>query len=78
MWTVRDDRLHRHVQTPDFASSLALAVRIGAIADELDHHPDLAVRWGALEIAIWTHTAGGVTRLDVEFAARCEALLTAT
>lgn len=55
-------------KTPDFASALAFAVRLGAVADERDHHPDILVGWGKASVLWTTHDAGGITRLDLDLA----------
>lgn len=61
---------------PDFASALALAVRLGMIAEKRDHHPDIKIGWGKLEVLWTTHDAGGITRLDLELAEATEKLAT--
>jgi 4a-hydroxytetrahydrobiopterin dehydratase len=51
------------------------AVRIGEMAEQQQHHPDLHVSWGKLGVEIWTHKIGGLTESDFVFAAKCDALL---
>jgi 4a-hydroxytetrahydrobiopterin dehydratase len=41
---------------------------IGFVAEAADHHPDLAVSWGKVQVKLWTHSAGGVTASDMELA----------
>ena len=55
-----------------FADAMDAAVRIGAIAEEQQHHPDLTVSWGRLQVEIWTHKIGGLTESDFVFAAKCD------
>ncbi len=50
------------------------AQRIGEMAEEQQHHPDLHVAWGRLTVDIWTHKIGGLTESDFVFAAKCDAL----
>lgn len=64
--------LQRRYALPDFAAALGLANRIGAIAEEQNHHPDLYVAWGVLEVKIWTHAIDGLTESDFVLAAKCE------
>lgn len=59
----------------NFAQALSAAVRVGAIAEEQQHHPDLLVAWGKLGVEIWTHKIGGLTESDFIFAAKCDDLL---
>jgi 4a-hydroxytetrahydrobiopterin dehydratase len=63
------------MQTSDFAESLALAVRIGCLAEKHDHHPDLDVRWGKLHVFWSTHDTGGLSTLDLQLASATDAIL---
>ena len=72
-WTVVDDHhLERTYTVQDFAQALALVNRIGAIAEEQNHHPDIALAWGRVGVTIWTHTINGLSRSDFVFAAKCD------
>lgn len=64
------DRLAAHYRTDDFASALALADAIGAAAEAADHHPDLRLGWGYVEVRLHSHDADGITRRDLALAAR--------
>ena len=66
-------RLTRTFATPNFAAALALANRIGALAEAADHHPLLTVEWGRVVAQWWTHAIGGLHRNDFIMAARCDA-----
>lgn len=68
--------LARTYRFDDFAGALRAADRIGAMADEQQHHPDLHVSWGSLGVEIWTHKIGGLTESDFIFAAKCDGLVT--
>lgn len=59
----------------DFNETMQAAQRIGVMADEQQHHPDLQVAWGRLGVEIWTHKIGGLTESDFIFAAKCDALI---
>ena len=72
-WTVVDDHhLHNEYALDDFAEALAFTNRIGAIAEEQNHHPDICLAWGKVAITIWTHKIDGLTESDFVFAAKCE------
>jgi len=58
----------------DFASALAVAVRIGCFAEKRDHHPDVELGWGRLRVVWSTHDAGGVTQLDLDAAEATDAM----
>jgi 4a-hydroxytetrahydrobiopterin dehydratase len=64
----------RTYKFPDFASALGFVVRIGCLAEKMDHHPDIQLGWGKVRVLWTTHDAGGVTRLDIELAAATDGL----
>jgi len=66
--------LRRDFRFKDFVGAMAFAVRVGEVAEEQQHHPDLYVAWGTVGVEIWTHKIGGLTESDVVFAAKCDAL----
>ena len=54
----------------DFADALAYVNAVGALAEEMDHHPDIDIRWNTVTLRLSTHSAGGLTQLDLELARR--------
>ena len=58
----------REYATDGWPTTLMLVNAIGFFAEAADHHPDLAVSWGKVQVKLWTHSAGGVTASDVELA----------
>ena len=74
-WTGDDAGIHRTVELPSFRDAVAAIVAIGDVAEEMDHHPDVDLRWRTLHLTLVTHSAGGVTELDLELARRIDALL---
>jgi 4a-hydroxytetrahydrobiopterin dehydratase len=74
-WSVIDGHHLRRVYLfDDFVSALALVNRIGALAEEQGHHPDLELSWGKVGVEIWTHKIGGLTESDFVLAAKIERL----
>jgi 4a-hydroxytetrahydrobiopterin dehydratase len=71
---VREHHLHRKYEFPDFVSALAFVNRVGQLAEEQGHHPDIALAWGKVEVTIWTHKIDGLTESDFILAAKIEAL----
>jgi 4a-hydroxytetrahydrobiopterin dehydratase len=69
------DRISKEYGFPDFASALAFVVRVGCIAEKLDHHPDIELGWGRVKTAWSTHDAGGITELDLRAADAADAVL---
>jgi 4a-hydroxytetrahydrobiopterin dehydratase len=74
-WTGDGGGLHRTVELPTFRDAVAAIVAIADVAEELDHHPDVDLRWRTLHLTLATHSAGGVTDLDLQLARRIDALL---
>lgn len=74
-WRVADGRLRRTVTCPTFRDAIELVRRVADIAEELDHHPDIDIRWRTVHLALWTHDRGGITEFDVEEARRIDRLL---
>ncbi|MGY1634712.1 4a-hydroxytetrahydrobiopterin dehydratase [Geodermatophilus sp. SYSU D01186] len=74
LWSGDGDGLRRSVELPGFPDAVAALVRIGFVAEEMDHHPDVDLRWRTLHLTLVTHSARGVTELDVELARRVDAL----
>src|SRR5271163_3738442 len=75
-WKIDDDgHLSKRIQLLDFLQALTLANRIGELAEEEGHHPDLLVRWGELGVTIWTHKVDGLTESDFVLAAKIDDLL---
>jgi 4a-hydroxytetrahydrobiopterin dehydratase len=68
--------LARTYRFENFSAAMLAALRIGDMAEEQQHHPDLHVAWGRLGVEIWTHKIGGLTESDFIFAAKCDAIVT--
>jgi 4a-hydroxytetrahydrobiopterin dehydratase len=67
-------RIKKTFKVRAFSDALGLAVRVGAFAAALDHHPDLDIRYDRVKVAYTTHTARGVTGLDIAAARAIEGL----
>lgn len=75
-WGVEDNHhLHKAYEFRDFADALAFTNRVGAIAEEQGHHPDIRLGWGKVELTLWTHAIDGLTESDFILAAKCDAAL---
>ena len=72
-WKYRDGAIRRTYQTDGWRASLLVANAIGFICEAADHHADLLVTWPRVEVALSTHSAGGITAKDFEVAALIEA-----
>ena len=74
-WTRDDYALARTVKRATFGDAIALVNAIAEVAEEMDHHPDIDIRWRTVNLRVSTHSAGGLTALDFEFARRVDALI---
>ena len=75
-WRIVDEHhLEKDYRFPDFAQALAFVNRVGAIAEEQEHHPDLLLGWGRVRVTIWTHAIDGLTESDFVLAAKCDRAL---
>ena len=61
-------RLRRSIEFADFPTAVEFINQIAPRCEELDHHPDLALRWRWVDVELTTHSAGGVTDLDLTLA----------
>ncbi|KUG53584.1 pterin-4-alpha-carbinolamine dehydratase [Serinicoccus chungangensis] len=68
-WRVMLDRLHTRLLTGDFTTGARLVARIAEVADELDHHPDVDLRYGHVTVTTISHDVGRLTARDRRLAA---------
>ena len=72
-WRVVDEHhLEKEYQFKDFAEALAFTNRVGAVAEQQGHHPDIYLTWGKVRLTVWTHKIDGLTESDFVFAAKAE------
>ncbi len=74
-WTYHNaHELRRSFRFKNFAEALAMTNRIGEIAEQLQHHPDILLGWGKVDLSIRTHDADAITRADFILAAKIDKL----
>jgi 4a-hydroxytetrahydrobiopterin dehydratase len=71
---VNEHHLERVFSFPDFRTALEFVNRVGELAEEQGHHPDLLLSWGRVEVRIWTHKVDGLTESDFILAAKIDRL----
>ena len=69
-WQRRGDTLVRTWTFDTFAEGIAFVDRVAKVADELDHHPDIDIRYTRVTLMLSTHDAGGITHADLSLAER--------
>ena len=58
----------------DFKKALEFVNQVGALAEEQEHHPDICLAWGKVDVSIWTHKIDGLTESDFILAAKIDRL----
>ncbi len=71
---VNEHHVTRTYAFPDFKQALDFVNRVGAVAEEQGHHPDVFLTWGKVDITIWTHKIDGLTESDFIMAAKIDKL----
>jgi 4a-hydroxytetrahydrobiopterin dehydratase len=74
LWSGGSDGIERTLQLASFRAAVEAISVIADVAEQLDHHPDMDLRWTKVRVAVVTHSAGGLTELDLELARRVDAL----
>ena len=71
---INEHHLHREFRFPDFKQALAFVNRVGDVAEQEGHHPDILLGWGKAEVTTWTHKIDGLTESDFIVAAKIDRL----
>lgn len=74
-WRSAEAALVRTVELPSFPAAIEAVDRIAVIAEEMNHHPDIDIRWRTLRFSLSTHSKGGITSNDVALADRIDSVL---
>ena len=73
-WTLSPDakKISKEFKFKNFAEALAFANKVGALAEEEGHHPDLTVKWGKVGVELSTHSIGGLSENDFIIATKID------
>jgi 4a-hydroxytetrahydrobiopterin dehydratase len=75
-WRVVDDHhLEKEYGFKNFREALDFTNRVGELAEELGHHPDIHLAWGKVKLTVWTHKIDGLHESDFVFAAKADRVL---
>jgi 4a-hydroxytetrahydrobiopterin dehydratase len=72
-WSGDGTGIRRTVKAESFLAGVALVVEVARMAEDMNHHPDIDIRWRDVTFGLVTHSAGGVTPLDIDLAKRIDA-----
>jgi len=73
-WGREGDSITRELKFDDFQGSVDFVNRITPPAEEMNHHPDIAISWNKVTLTLSTHSEGGLTENDFELATRIDSL----
>ena len=73
-WQIESGELVRTFLFKDFRASLAFVNKVGDLAENSGHHPDIDIRYNKVRLALVTHDAGGITPKDFDLAAAADKL----
>lgn len=74
-WSEINGAIQRTYQFKDFARAMAFVNKVAQAAEQVQHHPDILIRWNKVTLTLSTHDAGGITEKDFDMAARADRLL---
>ena len=74
-WEGGPDSIARTVGLQSFPAAIAVVDRVAVVAEEMNHHPDIDIRWRTLTFRCATHSAGGVTTRDIALANRIDRIV---
>jgi 4a-hydroxytetrahydrobiopterin dehydratase len=73
-WEREGDALVREFELTNFVGSVDFVNRVTPVAEEMNHHPDLAISWNKVKVSLSTHSEGGITENDFELATKIDSL----
>lgn len=71
-WTWSDTVIDRTFEFNDFTAAMIFVNRVAQEAEKINHHPDIDIRWNKVTLALSTHSAGGLTKADLDLATICD------
>ncbi|GBC93718.1 Putative pterin-4-alpha-carbinolamine dehydratase [bacterium HR15] len=74
-WQRIGNEIERSITFKNFREALAFVVHVGLLAERMDHHPDIEIRYRQVTLRLSTHSAGGLTERDFQLAQQIDAVL---
>ena len=69
---IKDHHLEKEYSFKNFKEALNFTIKVGELAENQGHHPDIFLAWGKVKLTIWTHKIDGLTESDFIFAAKAD------
>jgi 4a-hydroxytetrahydrobiopterin dehydratase len=74
-WSGDTSGITRTAKLPNFPAAIGVVDEVAIVAEDMDHHPDIDIRWRTLTFRCVTHSAGGVTQRDIDLAQRIDQII---
>ena len=74
-WKLSGRFLRKSFQFHEFTDAMRFVNSVAEVAEKLEHHPDIRIRYTTVTLALQTHSAGGVTRWDIQLARALDRLV---
>ena len=74
-WEGGPDGISRTVRLPSFPAAIDVVDRVAQVAEEMDHHPDIDIRWRTVKFRCFTYSAKGITHRDINLADRIDRIV---
>lgn len=71
-WHREGKTLVRRFEFPSFMDAMRFVNRVASIAEEANHHPDISIHYTQVDLSLWSHDSGGVTRRDLRMVERID------
>ena len=71
-WKRRNKTLIKEFRFPSFRDSIVFVNRVASLADDLDHHPDIDIRYTTVNLTLSTHEVKGLTQKDIDLAEKVD------
>lgn len=71
---IKEHHLEKEFQFKNFLEALNFTNKVGELAEQVGHHPDIYLAWGKVKVTIWTHKIDGLSETDFIFAAKVDTL----
>ena len=69
---IKEHHLEKEYSFKNFKEALNFTIKVGELAEDQGHHPDIFLAWGKVKLTIWTHKIDGLTESDFIFAAKAD------
>jgi 4a-hydroxytetrahydrobiopterin dehydratase len=73
-WARIGNEIRRTFVYEDFVRAMGFVQSVALLAEKMNHHPDIDIRWNKVILALSTHSAGGLTEKDFALAKQINAL----